>query len=403
MNNLPQQNGNYFENLNGIDILKSIVQISSSTKEPDGIQRVQNLIGYLLKGLGFFTEFLPAIGGDEKSLKLLVATYIGSTQKTITLVGHADTVAPFTLESKLLNLEDKLIAPGIADNKGGLIVGLLAVGEYLSQIVNPVSIRFVISPSEEIGSPGFHHHFTRLAQESFSVFGLEPALNNGSLISSRNGNRWYLLSVKGRNGHCGRLGRASHNAGNEIIRLANLIINLESTAAPDLSLNIGSIQSDHETFNSVCGHVFLKLDVRYSNQDTINKFHTSFENIISELRFDVKKRNKEVSIFYSIEDDCPAMEKSFQDFGDYSHSGGAADINYFGPYAPCCDGFGPIGGNFHRKDEFIIEQSLHSQAEKLCQFMIRSMNEYGFSHLTHTHLWKEQINVGGDNHGDESF
>lgn len=53
------------------------------------------------------------------------------------------------------------------------------------------------------------------------------------------------------------------------------------------------------------------------------------------------------------------------------HSGGAADINHFShPEVVAFDGLGAIGGNLHRKDEFIITSSLETRSLAFGKFLL---------------------------------
>ena len=87
-------------------------------------------------------------------------------------------------------------------------------------------------------------------------------------------------------------------------------------------------------------------------------------------------------------DDCPPLENNSQSkklgvfYKDllYSiekkesricHSGGAADINYMAtPQSITLDGLGPIGGNLHTPNEFVLTESLHTRSQGLTRFLI---------------------------------
>jgi glutamate carboxypeptidase len=77
-------------------------------------------------------------------------------------------------------------------------------------------LRFISSPNEETGSPGFKEMLKEMSSGSFMALGFEPALDEGAIITGRKGVRWYQIDVKGRDAHAGRNHRFGVNAGVEL-------------------------------------------------------------------------------------------------------------------------------------------------------------------------------------------
>ena len=58
--------------------------------------------------------------------------------------------------------------------------------------------------------------YRELAANTAIAFGLEPALDNGSIIHQRRGNRWYEINVEGREAHAGRSYGTHANAAHDL-------------------------------------------------------------------------------------------------------------------------------------------------------------------------------------------
>ena len=75
---------------NDLNLLEEIVRINSQTKNITGVNHVQDIIAEQLLQLGFDVVFHENKFHDTG--KLLVATLPGQIDRSITFIGHADTV-----------------------------------------------------------------------------------------------------------------------------------------------------------------------------------------------------------------------------------------------------------------------------------------------------------------------
>ena len=360
--------------------LKELVQISSQSKNIKGVQKAQDYCSKILEHMGFKIEHIS--NQKDQSAKLLVAIRKGRGDRTITFIGHTDTVG--TSESYPFSLDlgnNKILGAGIADDKAGLVSCFTALKTFLSNRSNHQhNIRIIISPNEELGSPGFHRIFKNLGYESDIILGLEPADTSGNIISSRSGNRWYKLRVNGKSAHSGRFGESHINASHE---LANIITKFSrlNNEAQKIRVNVGSIQTQFKTFNTICGQSEAKIDVRFSCLEDREIIHKEFLNILNSPKQMCPYTGEKVTSFYSIEDDCPPLSSTSRNDSllnsikesiriiegkkiESIHSGGAADINYLmNEFNLGVDGLGPSGGRLHTRKEYIWADSLINRSK----------------------------------------
>ena len=141
----------------------------------------------------------------------------------IVLTGHYDTVFPkdFHFQAPKWLDDETLNGPGVADMKGGIIVMLEAL-KALEQhsAKDNVGYTILLSPDEEIGSPGSAPRLAQLGRKSHIGLTFEPALADGSLAGARKGSGNFAVIVKGRAAHAGREHHLGRNAITAMARFA---------------------------------------------------------------------------------------------------------------------------------------------------------------------------------------
>ncbi len=140
----------------------------------------------------------------------------------IVLTGHYDTVFPQNShfqETKLLE-DDILGGPGTADMKGGILVMLEALKAFeASANAHKIGYSVLLSPDEEIGSPGSAAILATLGSKSHIGLTYEPSLADGSLAGARKGSGNFAIIIKGLAAHAGREHHLGRNAINAMARL----------------------------------------------------------------------------------------------------------------------------------------------------------------------------------------
>jgi glutamate carboxypeptidase len=389
-----------------LHFLKQLTDISSTTKDPIGVNRVQDTLTKKLQSLGFETKYYK--NQQKVSGNALVAFYQGQTNECITLVGHADTVGRLTdkFHFHMDSINDLVTGPGIADDKGGLVVALTAIEYFLKANPRPYySLLFVSSPNEEEGSIGFQELFRSIGKKTKFALGMEPALQDGSIINSRNGNRWYRMTLEGIASHAGRFGEAHLNAAHEMALKIGQIHSL-SNEDEKVRVNVGSFHGGNGTFNTICEKAEVLIDMRFPCFHKREQLSHNLLEIFLNHQLSCPKTGRQVQMSYSIEDDCPPLnynpdhQNLIEKYLDLinmeeaqmikaTHSGGASDINYFStPENFVMDGLGPIAGRLHTKQEYLVMSSLETRANALHQFL---------NHITQIDI-KDDINASqGEN------
>lgn len=369
-----------------ISLLKKLVAIPSATPNIQGVQLIQTMIETELCKMGFETQRIPHKEKEYADLLIGELTPSGY-KKTVTVVCHSDTVFDSRdARLKIKSIGPLMIGPGVADNKGGVIVALGGISRFIDANKDFLRIRFVCSPNEEIGSHGFTETFRTLGEDSDLILGFEPSTEAGDIINCRSGNRWYFIESKGIEAHAGRASGEEINAAHEIMIKIQKILDLRAKYS-DLKVNVAQLSGGKDRYNIVCGNASVKIDIRYSKFSTRDEVHSAIQEIV-QTPFLSSNTGKPSKSSFRLDDDCPPLQKSENQahFADrYKETieqiekksislqmvGGASDVNYFSNnknFSLC--GLGPIAGKIHTGEEHIELLSLETRAEALCQFLL---------------------------------
>ncbi len=372
-----------------LDFLEEFVTTPSQSKNQNDVLVAQKLLARELEVLGFEINWVAP--KDREGAPALHAIKPGLSERAICFVGHSDTVlGPLEKFNYKYDSENmRIVGPGVADDKGGLVVALRGIRRYLKEnSVHFYSLHFISSPNEEVGSLGFHDFYSEMGKAADFVFGFEPALFDGSLVNCRNGNAWYRVNVKGKSAHAGRFGEVSINAAHELSRIVFSLHELNDIENK-VKVNVGSISGGTGHFNVVCGEAHALIDMRFPCPSSRARLHEEFSKITSRAHVSCFESGAIGEISYSIEDDCPALaltkkgeelshllcdiiEKYEGARPSATHTGGAADVNYFScPSTAIVDGMGPIGGGLHTVHEYVELPSIYTRSETLREVLIK--------------------------------
>ena len=213
-------------------------QINSGSGNPDGLGRMR-------RALEDYFSILPGeISEPELTNREIVAANGEKKQQSfepamqlvvrpdapiqLVLTGHYDTVFPADshFQKPVTIDEDTVNGPGVADMKGGILVMAEALRAFESfPQKDQIGYSVLLSPDEEIGSPGSAPLLMELGRKSDVGLTYEPALADGSLAGARKGSGNFALIIRGKAAHAGR----EHHLGrNAISAMAEFTLGLDA-------------------------------------------------------------------------------------------------------------------------------------------------------------------------------
>ncbi len=299
---------------------------------------------------------------------LVIAALDGSGAGRSLLLGHHDVVYPAgTAAARPLAQRDgRLLGPGVADMRGGLLVGLAAMAALAGDPgAEHGRVELWIVPDEEARSwaPACLERW-RGADRALC---LECGRADGSIVSARMASTWLTLEAVGRDAHAGTERDAGRSA---LMALAREALRIEEhlhagrpgVQATVTQLNAGTVK------NTVPGRATAAVDLRAATA-------ADLEWAVAELgRFGahdgVAITRSDEPGFPPLTRDADLAERTLALLAESgapvreASSAGASDGSWSSSIGiPTVDGLGPIGGGDHGPDEWIDPASFAPRVE----------------------------------------
>lgn len=367
---------------------------NSYTFNPSGVRRAAELAAAELQQLGGTVELLPvppaetiSRSGDLEPLELgpaVRALFNPQSPRRILLSIHLDTVYPQDHPfSSVWREGDRLRGPGVVDAKGGLIVLLEGLRQYLAAPGKngKHGIEVLLNPDEEISSPSSKPLLELAASRCVAGLVFEPTFPDGAMVSARKGSGTYTIVVRGRSAHAGRdfeLGRNALVAAAAIaVELANLNGSLGHT-----TVNPGVMESGSAP-NVVPDRAVLRVNVRVETPAQIPQLDAAIRDITTRA---ARRDGISVDLHGGVAspprtDQGGSGELLGLVLATASKlglpttkrpSGGTCDGNKLAAAGlPTADSMGPTGGNLHSDLEYLEIPSLPPRAQLLAQVLAR--------------------------------
>lgn len=229
-----------------IGLLQRLVDQNSGTLNLEGVEAVGHQLRPELEALGFKVAWKPM--ADAGRAGHLVATRAGAPdRKRLLLIGHLDTVfEPDSPFQRFVRRGEIAEGPGVADNKGGLVVMLSALrAMQAAGTLERANIEVVLSGDEEdAGAPyGISRADLvaagRRADVALDFEGLarEQGRDAGS-VARRSSYDW-ILTTTGRSGHSSGIFNElqGYGATYELARILDAF--RRELPEPNLTFNVG--------------------------------------------------------------------------------------------------------------------------------------------------------------------
>lgn len=387
-----------------LKLLKQLVDINSGTNNTRGVRQVGNIVRKKLNSMGFKTWWAEEPKGLHRA-GTLFAIKKGTNGKKLLLIGHLDTVFPKDSDFQHFKMQsiDEAVGPGVADDKGGVVVILSAL-KALQQagVLKNTSILVALTGDEEdSGKPTnlSRHALIAAAKGRDIALDFEPGVDIRSLSIGRRGITGWLLKTTGNEEHSALIFQKEVGVG-AIYELAYILNSFREQLHTTSSI----------TFNP--GLILGGTRVNYQ-QEMSRGYAIGKENIIAkfalatgDLRYltdaqkvDVEKKMQKIinaplpgtKATMTFQDGIPPMEPTkanlallnqYSDasmtlgFGpvtpfDAAHRG-AGDISYVAHLVPqSLVGLGPIGVSTHSVHETLFIPSLQTQSIRAAVLIYR--------------------------------
>jgi glutamate carboxypeptidase len=364
-----------------VALLQQVVDLDSGTGDVEGGRKVAALLAPRLQALGMTVEAVPAEAPGLADN--LVARLQGKGRGRILLIGHLDTVfgAGTVAKRPFRTDQSRAYGPGVADEKGGVVEGLLAIRLLRERgFADFKSITFLIESSEERGSPGTRALIARLLAEADVELNLEPGDPPDAVTVWRKGSTTFHIAVKGRAAHAGVAPQDGRNAAVELIHqieaddvfpksgdgvTANLTVMSAGTRA-----NIIPETAEAQINVRVRDRAdFAKVEQAYRANAANTQVPDTTVAVVRESAYPPLPTNPATE---ALADRAQAiyaglgLQLGRGGNGGASESALAADAG-----VPALDGLGPVGGGFHSDGEYLELATLTPRLYLLAKLLMQ--------------------------------
>ena len=352
-----------------VERLTALCAVDSPTGDHAGLARSAALLVEWAQADGLAAEIRDTPDGPL----VLVSTQGPGSGRTL-LIGHHDTVYPVgTAAARPVTLVgDSLRGPGVADMKGGLLVGLFAL-TALAHTPSPTHRRgeLGIVPDEEARSvePSCLDDW-RGADRALC---LECGRADGAIVTTRMACTWLTLEAEGRDAHAGTERAVGRSA---LMALAREGLRIEEqihAARPGMQATITQLHAGVGK-NTVPGRATATVDLRAM---TTADLQWAVDQVGQFAAHDgITLRRSDDPGFPPL-DHAPELSSEalavLAEVGAVARetiAAGASDGSWASSIGvPTIDGLGPIGGGDHGPDEWIDVHSIAPRVEavrRLC-------------------------------------
>ena len=365
--------------------LRELVAIDSGTDDPAGVNAVLDILEGWMRGDGWELERHrcgPLQDGTARS-DLLVGRIEGRGRGRVLLVGHADTVFERgTAAVRPLRVEGgRVLGPGVCDMKGGLVLGLAAVRALSEGGREGLGrVTFLITPDEEIGSPGSREGIRAEARDHDVAFVLEAAREDGSVVSARKGVTTAAIRLRGRAAHAGVEPERGRSA---LLAAARLLLALQGLNDParGTTVNVGVLRGGSRP-NVVPEFAELEVDVRAVALEAQERVEGAVRELVARPWVEGVVAGLHLAREHAPMERTPATERLVAlacelaaelgfDLRDAS-TGGCSDANTIAALAvPTLEGWGGGGGDDHSEREWIELATIPERSALLAGLIAR--------------------------------
>jgi glutamate carboxypeptidase len=354
-----------------VERLRRLCAIDSPTGHLDGLDACASLIAEWAHAAGCSVDLLPSPVGLH-----VVARTRGAAGGRILLLGHHDTVFPTgTAAARPLRIEgERALGPGVADMKGGVLVGLAAL-ERLAR--SDVAVELHSVPDEE-GRNVAPFTLTTMHGADAALC-LECGRESGAIVTSRKAGCWVTITAHGVPAHAG----TSPDEGRSALRaLARELLRIEVElhhSRPGMTAVATQLHAG-EVKNTVPAEAWGVIDLRASDEPDLDYalgriravgHHDGVVFAFSDDRgFPPMRRAPDLvvaALNALASQGQPALEEA---------AGGVSDGSWTSHIGvPTVDGLGPVGGEDHTEREWIELASVEPRVAaivSLCEQFTRT-------------------------------
>ena len=357
------------------DLLRALVEASSSTADPAGVAAAVAALAPALDRAGVTTELVSSdLYGPHLAFRG------PASGPPVFLVGHADTVFPRATFTGFRREGDRAFGPGAFDMKGGLVVmtfGLAAA--HRAGILTRVPVAGLVVSDEEVGSPESQPLLRERARGAACALVFESGRPGDLVVTRRKGVASLRVEARGVAAHAGNEPERGRSA---IWALARFVERAQALSDPPAgrSVNVGTFHGGTSK-NTVPERAACEVDLRFSTAADGRALEAAVRaaardaalpgTTLEVSRGSVRAPLERTDASAALAAEYGACQRACGlGAGEAPLAGGGSDACTTAEAGvPSIDGLGPRGAGYHTREEQVDLASLVPKAQALLRFL----------------------------------
>jgi len=345
--------------------LEALVGVSSPSGDDRGAEEVLAIVRALLPDSAE-VQRLPCSSPDHAPD--LLATVSGTGTGRVVLLGHVDTVVAHAEHRPLEVAGDRLTGSGTIDMKGGDVLALGVLRAFAQVPERFAELALLLVCDEEWRTVPFAHGERFAGYDACLCFEGGQTTEDGTdeVVVRRKAAGTLLVEAEGRSAHSGAAPDRGANALLALAEVAQVVARHHDPNGPQRLTAVPTIMASGDALNVVPATGRLISDLRADAE-------APFDEVLAAIPAEVggaRLRTSMLRVWPGMdarEPAAPVLAAAAEILGRpvlAGARGGASDASHLASRIPVTvDGLGPLGGDAHHPDEYVLRTSLEARAQ----------------------------------------
>lgn len=336
-----------------VELTKQLIRFQTTKDNPKELKRCVNFVAKQLP------KQLHVTQGINKNKPYIIASLNKTKKPKLILTGHLDVVEAEPKQFRPVVKNGRIYGRGSADMKAGAAIAIQLMKEEKEK-----DIAIMLTTDEEIGGADGIGYLAQKGWKPKIALSVEPSEQKINI--KEKGVLWLKIKTFGKAAH-GSTPWKGENAIDKLLQKYEKIKKIFPKPNKNrwaVTMNIGMIQAG-QAYNKVPDYAEMGIDIRYTEKDNIDKILKKLREIKGIKTEIVQKQPMLNTDEKNIHMKC--LKKIAKT--DFRKETGASDIRFFARKGVPAADFGPIGANYHGKNEWVSIKSMNEIYKTLKKFI----------------------------------